>query len=468
MEAASLVRTAVGLVLSLVVILSGQLAGGSSFGSDDCPLGCKEKCKSCTESEKVASKCCDSDDAQAKVVAECPCEHCTTAKCDADCKEDCKSTLKVATVKFVRPIVRSNEVACECSKQNCTDTACKGECQQCPATANTAITTKPPITVVTQPLCDECQSQVASTQSTTRKASVTRFVTNLVKSTGPQSAQLSFQGSCPHLKIGSVIVCGHKICTGTKCVEVEDTPIVGESCDKVPVVGDDEEQIIVVPAAPPLPPSFQFAVRSSEEDEDASPESVVRSSLRGTTIAMPATKVVEMLMTQTALTTRLEMTEQLMNEREAYAQHLQLLSERNAQLSAQLAALEVRNHATESLTASIVERAELAVRLSALESRTAVSSQPRSTLSTIQEDLSNIRHQIAILKRQQPMPIASTRFSLPLPGGYTTFAQPVQAYVPAYVPPAVPTIELPVETSEFTNELSQSQTAESRSETTLK
>jgi len=217
--------------------------------------------------------------------------------------------------------------------------------------------------------------------------------------------------------VGDVIICGHRICSGNKCYDVKDEPVAGTACDKngdanVNVNANEngeEEPILVLPMAPPAPPGVDIALYGNGNNENESEAaSILRNSgLGNVNISLPVTTVVDLLVAKTELSTRLEMTSQLMDERQQAMQQIQSLANRNATLSTQLAVAEARNHMSEALTASVVDRAELAIKLASVESKSAKLQGSSNVVQTIQEDLSNIRRQIALLRRS-PVPFAQS------------------------------------------------------------
>ena len=229
--------------------------------------------------------------------------------------------------------------------------------------------------------------------------------------------------------VGEVIVCGHRICSGNKCYDVKDEPVAGTHCDTTEgnetANAQEEEPILVVPMAPPAPPGLEVAETIGIEMESETEAFLCSIGLENVKASVPVTRVVELLVANTELTTRLEMTEQLMNERLASIERVQALAERNSQLSAQLAASEARQHANEILTTSLIERAELAIKLASLENKGATTHEatPKFSMQTIQEDLSNIRKQIAILRRAQPVGFAPSFLGSQAPRPYIPTAQ---------------------------------------------
>jgi len=223
--------------------------------------------------------------------------------------------------------------------------------------------------------------------------------------------------------IGEVILCGHRICSGTKCYDVKDEPISDSACDKTEESsanqGVEEEQILVLPIAPPAPPGVDIAFYNNGNDETEAASILRNSGLSGVNISLPVTTVVDLLVAKTDLSTRLEMTCQLMDERQMAMEHIQSLANRNAALSTQLAVAEARNQMSDALTASVVERAELAIRLASVEPKSGQLQGSANVVQTIQEDLSNIRRQIALLRRS-PVPFAPSYVGM----------QKLQPYIP--------------------------------------
>jgi hypothetical protein len=124
------------------------------------------------------------------------------------------------------------------------------------------------------------------------------------------------------------------------------------------------------------------------------------------------------------LVARLEMTQAILELQNHYSDQIVLLERQNAQLATEAAELRVKNELQEQMTASLIERTELAGKLSAahdwISSRTAyeaslpVEVHPTAivanpsyeeTIANIQEDLSNLRRQLPLLKRT-PVPFA--------------------------------------------------------------
>lgn len=207
--------------------------------------------------------------------------------------------------------------------------------------------------------------------------------------------------------VEDVIACGHRICTGNKCYEVKDEPVVGDDCS-TPENKEEEEPIMVVPAAPPAPPAMLF----TENDRNMPSNGVAldENVIKDLQIAGPAKAVMNLLVDNARLSARLELTETLMAERQAAMEQIYALAEKNARLQTQIAVNEARQHATEQLTASLIDRTEWAMKLVAMRTEGSTEScevkDSSATLKSIQEDLSNIRRQIALMKKQAPVPFA--------------------------------------------------------------
>lgn len=209
-----------------------------------------------------------------------------------------------------------------------------------------------------------------------------------------------------------------------------------------------EQPILAAPVAPPVPPSFPFAMHSSSQDTFALgiADELNLDHLGGlehATVAVPLRSLIGTMISHTENRVRLEMTEQWMAERASIAQSYHLLLEQNQMLQHQLAVLDSRQRVQDDLTAALVERTELAVQMlhqnalqSAYSSHNGTNSAEigsgtlgnidvpqqsqcesltaaRDDWDTIQEDLSNIRRQIAILKQPNPVPFAPSDVGIP-------------------------------------------------------
>jgi hypothetical protein len=241
------------------------------------------------------------------------------------------------------------------------------------------------------------------------------------KSSALNSRPLEFSTGFEKL-VEEVIACGHRICTGNKCYEVKDEPVIGDDCS-TSESKEDEEPIMVVPAAPPAPPAMYF----TENNEHHSRQNSVvdESVLKELNLNAPAQVIMNLLVDNARLSARLELTETLMAERQAAMEQIYSMAEKNARLQTQIAVTEARQHVTEQLTASLIDRTEVAMKLVATRTDSSneacESGESTATLKSIQEDLSNIRKQIALMKRQAPVPFAPSSVGRPQ----------VQPYVPS-------------------------------------
>ncbi|MEQ1826714.1 MAG: hypothetical protein ABL921_12245 [Pirellula sp.] len=248
--------------------------------------------------------------------------------------------------------------------------------------------------------------------------------------------------------VSDVIVCGHRICSGNMCYEVKDEPVVGTHCDTAqdgPVPLDiPQEEILVVPMAPPAPPGQDIAAYGTNVQETEAASILRNSGLQNVRVPVPVSTIVDLLVAKTELSTRLEMAELLMSERQAASEQFQTLVERNSRLTTQLAVAEARQQFTDVLTASLMERTELAIKIAANDTKAGRSTEPTSQTSeaginsvkAIQEDLSNIRRQIALLRRPQPIPFATSYMGVPRP-----YIPTAQLLAPLHDPEPVPVSE---------------------------
>lgn len=248
--------------------------------------------------------------------------------------------------------------------------------------------------------------------------------------------------------VTEVIACGHRICAGSKCYEVKDGPVSGTHCDTDTAAENpqsesheesfaDEEAIQVVPMAPPPPPPVQVVMNSSGSFDSAIVQDIVsESQLQNSKVSIPLSTLMDLMIAKTELSTRLEMTEQLMLEREAVVEKIQQISERNAQLANQLAVAEVRQQMSDVLTASIVERAEIAMKVVSHEATSGSKLESGRSVQAIHEDLSNIRRQIALLRRNQPVAFAPSDLGIRQPSPYVPTAHLWGGAVPYHFAPA--------------------------------
>jgi hypothetical protein len=134
-------------------------------------------------------------------------------------------------------------------------------------------------------------------------------------------------------------------------------------------------------------------------------------------VPVPVGVLVRLMMDRSELATRLEMSEQIATERAAAMEQILALSDKNARLATQLAIAEVRQQFTDNLVASMADRAENAIKISTTStdssSKSGESDSLTPAMKAVQEDLSNIRKQMSLLRRTQPVPFAASSVGLP-------------------------------------------------------
>ena len=287
--------------------------------------------------------------------------------------------------------------------------------------------------------------------------SLAQWVTDWMKNPRRVTARLAIHGVVPEIELEAVIPAAQqRICANGKCYEVDEKNVEGKPCDEPPSSSinlkaenqkAEEEQISEAPAAPPIPPSFPFAsqdpgsdsavlelqihrapypqgyiaqehaMQEYSSDDWAPAENNFFGSLGDVQVSVPASTLVAYMVAHAENSVRLEMTEQLAAERAMYAQRYELLLQHNQQLQSQLAILEARQQTTEALAMRTSDRqmasspvavkpvAESATSGDPIEQKRCQSlTASKEDWDSIQEDLSNIRHQIAILKKSNPIP----------------------------------------------------------------
>ena len=268
-----------------------------------------------------------------------------------------------------------------------------------------------------------------------------QWVTDWMKNPRKVTARLAIHGVVPEIELQAVIpVAQQKICADGKCYEVDQKMVEGKPCDQS--LSDEENDqngpIRVAPAAPPIPPSFPFAFEGHGQDSsviemhldtsefpqapiadaydiESFPNHDPYGSLSQTQISVPASMLVAYMVAHAQNTVRLEMTEQLAAERAMYAQRYELLLQHNQQLQTQLAVLEARQQTTEALALRASGRQLAATSCptpptseSAEDKRCQNLTASKEDWDAVQEDLSNIRQQIALLKKSNPVPFATS------------------------------------------------------------
>jgi hypothetical protein len=142
----------------------------------------------------------------------------------------------------------------------------------------------------------------------------------------------------------------------------------------------------------------------NKDNNDAGNEPVdFYGSLSKVQVSVPASTLVAYMVAHVENSVRLEMTEQLAAERAMYAQRYELLLQHNQQLQTQLAIMEARQQLPQALAMQVAPspQAEQEKRCQSLTAS-------KEDWDAIQEDLSNIRRQIANLKNSSPIPFAQS------------------------------------------------------------
>ena len=212
----------------------------------------------------------------------------------------------------------------------------------------------------------------------------------------------------------------HK-CDGDRCYVIEDEPTCdghhNSSSTVTQLAAEELDAIFQSDSAPPVVTSPLGHSRdnrscASQPTTDSRPQVSIEKAY------------VELRVMNSELVARLEMTQAILELQNHYTDQIVLLERQNAKLVAEAAELRVKNEVNEQLTAGLIERTELTAKLSSahdwISSRTAyeatipVQSHPSAfvahpsydeTIASIQEDLSNLRRQLPLLKRT-PVPFA--------------------------------------------------------------
>ena len=135
-------------------------------------------------------------------------------------------------------------------------------------------------------------------------------------------------------------------------------------------------------------------------------------------------ELIDLRVLNAELIARLEMTQAILEMQKSYTDQILLLERENGRLVAEKSELKAKSEVNEQLTASLIERTELQAKLTAahdwISSRTAYEAsipvqlnptafatnpQYEEKIAAIQEDLSNLRRQLPLIKRT-PVPFA--------------------------------------------------------------
>lgn len=249
---------------------------------------------------------------------------------------------------------------------------------------------------------------------------------NIPRVTKPMTFSTGLPASLGKI-VDEVISCGHRICNGKQCVDVSDETVKGDDCTNKEVT-EEEQPILMVPVAPPAPPEVSVANSGQEFVTDPIAAMLLHDkALEQTEISVPVGTFVRLMMDRAEMTTRLEMNEQIAMERTAAMEQILALSDKNARLATQLAVAEVRQQYADSLAESMADKAENAMKLTSSfttsPNTTGDADSQSPAMKAIQEDLANIRKQMSLLRRTQPVPFASSSVGLIRP--YVPTAQVV-------------------------------------------
>ncbi len=216
-------------------------------------------------------------------------------------------------------------------------------------------------------------------------------------------------------------------CEGDRCYVVDDDPNGGEAKESSSTVSQpataEIEAILQSNAAPPMvtSPLVTSPLGRSLGSRIRIPEPLPVAESRS------ANELIELRAMNSVLATRLEMTQAILELQNHYTSQILSLEREKAKIVAEAAELRVKNAVNEQLTAGLIERTELAAKLTAahdwISGRTAFeASLPvhvhpsalvanptyEESIAAIQEDLSNLRRQLPLLK-QTPVPFAVSR-----------------------------------------------------------
>lgn len=464
MDAASLME----VIKSAAMMAAWLTSSVAMDDSPECPLKCKTQCESCattatTEVTPSADTCptatcptasCKTGKATSEgcplTAATCPagatdgCPACPTA-CDSDRSAGCVSVegyLKSSSPHAVIYLIRTSQSAA--SESDCTDclTAQTLTASAMPVGASASLSDhcceaeKKGEGIVLRKACQHRDGRVEATapcgDCSTEKFVETngvellgRWMAGLISGKPKVTARVAVHSVAPEIDLPATEVGHKKICAGGKCYEVDEATVEGKTCDQPRVEETEEEEpIMAAPVPPPVPTSYQFtdnpAIGYGEvvagrflKTEDVGIEELCRSDA-----TVPAGVFVRLMVEHVEAKTKLEMTQALMEERSAVMEHVMALMERNAQLQTQIAVMESRQHMSDAISASVAERLDAALRTPPqMESSEWTAEEAiadgRNQIDTIQEDLANIRRQIAIIKRNQPVPFAPSYVGTP-------------------------------------------------------
>ena len=310
-----------------------------------------------------------------------------------------------------------------------------------------------------------------------------QWVSDWMKNPRRVTAKLAIHGVVPEIELEAVIpasqINAQAPQSPTDPVAITDPAVstspvastdpVVSTTDEVSAENPKEEQIRVAPVAPPIPTSFPFATQNADplgpkhlhpnqlDPNQLHPDYVLQEypieeypsepypsqsypsqsypslelpnpnlfgSLSDVQVTLPASTLVAYIVAHAQNSVRLEMSQQLAAERAMYAQRYELLLQHNQQLQTQLAMIEAQQESDEALAlrASMPSKSDWsAPPIESNEQKRCLSlTASREDFDAIQEDLSNIRKQIAILKsHSNPIPFAPSYVGTEEPNAQT-------------------------------------------------
>ena len=320
----------------------------------------------------------------------------------------------------------------------------------------------------------------APREKTTEASNITlaQWVSDWMKNPRRVTAKLAIHGVVPEIELEAVLPASQINAqvpqSPTDPVAITDPAVstspvastdpVVSTTDEVSAENPKEEQIRVAPVAPPIPTSYPFATQNADplgpkhlhpnqlDPNQLHPDYVLQEypieeypsepypsqsypslelpnpnlfgSLSDVQVTMPASTLVAYIVAHAQNSVRLEMSQQLAAERAMYAQRYELLLQHNQQLQTQLAMIEAQQESDEALAlrASMPSKSDWsAPPIESNEQKRCLSlTASREDFDAIQEDLSNIRKQIAILKsHSNPIPFAPSYVGTEEPNAQT-------------------------------------------------
>ena len=297
----------------------------------------------------------------------------------------------------------------------------------------------------------------APREKTTEASNITlaQWVSDWMKNPRRVTAKLAIHGVVPEIELEAVLPASQIKSSAPQCPTdpaVSSDPAISTTGeiyldpDEASAGNPNPEQIRVAPVAPPIPTNFPFAMQNADplgpkhlhpdqlDPNQLHPDYVLQEypideypsepypslelphpnlfgSLSDVQVTLPASTLVAYIVAHAQNSVRLEMSQQLAAERAMYAQRYELLLQHNQQLQTQLAMIEAQQESTEALAlrASMPSKSDWsAPPIESNEQKRCLSlTASREDFDAIQEDLSNIRKQIAILKsNSNPIPFA--------------------------------------------------------------